>query len=109
MKLKEEINEGQIIQIGKDKYDVLKKDWDIDYWDSKKNKVIGEHIYFELHKLGDSCLHPTHLLKYYPKNGKIFLFEIKQEGKMPKGFKGRRVLIYSYENKRELKLKDIVV
>jgi hypothetical protein len=57
------LSEGQAIQIGKDKYDVLRILEEIDKYDTKNNKAIGEHLAIDLHKHGDISLHPTHLLE----------------------------------------------
>src|SRR3989338_7984726 len=67
--------EGQIITIGKEKYDVLKIFHDIDWWDSNKNEIIGEYTAIELHRIGNFALHPTHLMKlYYNKKDEAVLF-----------------------------------
>ena len=72
--------EGQIITIGKEKYDVLKIFYDIDWWDSNKNEIIGEHTAIELHRIGNFSLYPTHLMKlYYNKKDEAVLFRIEQE------------------------------
>ena len=64
------IQKGNIIKIGKEKYDVLNVTEEIDKYDTEKNEFVGEHTAIELHKIGDSSLHPTHLLKIYHDNRK---------------------------------------
>jgi hypothetical protein len=72
--------EGQIMKIGKEQFDIMKIFHDIDWWDSDKNEIIGEHTAIELHKIGDFALYPTHLMKiYYNKKDEAILFRIEQE------------------------------
>lgn len=102
-----EISKGNIIKIGKDKFDVLTILKEIDKYDTQKNEFIGEHTEIELHKHGSRSLHPTHLLKlYYDDEHTTVLFKIVYE-KAPKEIKKpkQRGHIFNYVNKKAI-LKD---
>jgi hypothetical protein len=103
-----EFEVGNKIQIGKEKFDVLNVTEEIDKWDSKKDKLIGEHLAIELHKFRSSSLHPTHLLKIY-KDRKMILYEIIQEKIItPLAIRlKQRGGIFSYINPREISMKEV--
>jgi len=104
-------NKGQIIKIGKEKFDVLKTFHDINWWDSDKNEIIGEHTAIELHKIGDFDLHPTHLIKlYYDKKDEAVLFRIEQE-KSSKEIENPRQRggMFSLKNKIIIKIGEIKI
>lgn len=75
------IQKGNIIKIGNEKYDVLSTLEEIDKYDTKKNEFVGEHTEIELHKIGDPALHPTHLLKIYHDTNKAILLKIGQDNR----------------------------
>jgi hypothetical protein len=105
------IQKGNIIKIGKDKYDVLNVMEAIDKYDTEKNEFVGEHTAIELHKIGDSSLHPTHLLKVYHNNNKeAILLRIEQD-KPPKWLKKprQRGMMFSYHNKKTIFIADLQI
>ena len=103
-----EFEVGEKISIGKDKFDILKCEGEIDKYDSKKGKFIGEHIAVKLHKLGNSLLHPTHLLKVYP-SGKMKLYKIVQEKRVTPTeiLLKQRGGFFRYIDEKEISIEDI--
>lgn len=100
------ISKGSIIDIKNTHYEILSVTEGIDRYDTKKDKAVGEHTAISLHKLKDSSLHPTHLLKIY-KDKEAFLFDIIPI-KPPEWIKPRqRGHMSSYANKRKVLIKDI--
>jgi hypothetical protein len=105
------IQKGNIIKIGKDKYDVLSVMEGIDKYDTEKNEFVGEHKAIELHKMGDSSLHATHLLKVYHNNNKeAILLRIEQD-KPPKWLEKprQRGMMFSYHDKKSVSIADIKI
>ncbi len=98
---------GDKIQIGKNKFDVLKIVEEVDFWDSKKDMLIGEHLEIELHLIGSSSIRPTHILKiYHDKKNNAVLLEIVHE-KPPKELGRIRGNIFSYKNEKKIPVKNI--
>jgi hypothetical protein len=104
------IQKGNIIKIEKEKYDVLSIMEEIDKYDTEKNEFVGEHTAIELHKFGNSSLHPTHLLKVYNNNNKeAILLRIEQD-KLPEWLKPRqRGMLFSYHDKKTISIADIKI
>ncbi len=103
-----EISEGGIISIFGKKYDVLKGVKECDNVDRDTGKLIGEHIEIELHRHGDSSLHPSHILKLYQDGSdKMILLKIFQEKpKLPLKMRGT---IFRYGDERIISPKDLKV
>ena len=105
------IQKGNIIKIGKDKYDVLSVMEEIDKYNTEKNEFVGEHTAIEIHKFGDSSLHATHLLKIYHDNDKeAVLLRIEQD-KPPKWLEKskQRGMMFSYHDKKTISIADIKI
>ncbi len=105
------IQKGNIIKIGKEKYDVLSVMEEIDRYDTEKNEFVGEHTAIELHKMGDSSLHSTHLLKVYHDNNKeAILLRIEQD-KPPEWLEKprQRGMAFSYHDKKIISIADIKI
>ena len=104
-----EISIGDIIKIGKDKYEVLNIQEDIDWFDTVKNEIQGKHTAIELHKVGDMALHPTHLLKFYHDNKKeAVLLKIVQD-KPPSSIEHprQRGAMFSHQDKKVIPVEKI--
>lgn len=103
------LQKGSILKIGEDRYDVLSVTEDIDLYDTKKTESIGEHIAIELHKIGDSSLLPTHLLKVYHTNDKEAILLRIERDKPPKWLEKprRRGIGCSYHDKKTIPIADI--
>ena len=72
------ISKGDIVNIKKEKYDVLSVIQEFD--------LGGECLEMELHKFGESTLHPTHLLKIYkdkPKSAILINLDNKDKKDIP--------------------------
>jgi len=106
-----DIQKGNIIKFGKEKYYVLSVMGEIDRYDAKKNEFVGEHTVIELHKMGDSSLHPTHLLKVYHDNNKeVILLRIEQDKPPEYLDKPRqRGMSFSYHDKKTISIADIKI
>lgn len=105
------IQKGCILKIGKEKYDVWSVNGDIDRYDTENNEVLGEHTAIELHKRGDSSLHPTHLLKVYIDNDKeAVLLRIEQD-KPPDWLEKprQRGIIFSYHDEKTIPISNIKI
>jgi len=105
------LSKGDIIQMGKEKYDVLRILEEIDKYDVETNAFVGEHTAIEFHQHGSSSLHPTHLLKlYYDKEDEAVVFEIVQE-KPPNGIEKykERGNIFKYLNKKVIPSREIKI
>ncbi len=103
------ITAGNIIKIGKEKYEVLNAFQDIDLFDTEKNQPIGAHIAIELHKIGDTSLHPTHLLKIYENNKEnAILLKIVQEKPTVENSRQRGIW-FSHVDKKEVLIKEIEI
>lgn len=105
------IQKGNILKIGKDKYDVLSFMEEVDKFDTEKNELLGEHTAINLHKTGDSSLHPTHLLKIYHDNGKEAILLRIQQDKPPEWLKKTRErgMMFSYHDKKTILITDIKI
>jgi hypothetical protein len=103
------IKKGNIIKIGKERYDVLNVMEEIDIYDTEKNEFVGEHTAIELHKIGDSSLHATHLLKIYHNNNKeAILLRIEQDKPLKWLEKPKeRGMMLSYHDKQTISIADI--
>lgn len=105
------IQKGNIIRIGKEKYDVLSVMEEIDRYNTEKNEFVGEHTAIEIHKFGDSSLHTTHLLKVYHNNNKeAILLRIEQD-KPPKGLEKprQRGIMFGDHDKKTISIADIKI
>lgn len=103
------ITAGNIITIEKEKYEVLNAFEDIDLFDTEKNQPVGSHIAIELHKIGDTSLHPTHLLKIYENNKEnAILLKIVQEKPTVENPRQRGVW-FSHVDKKEVLIKEIEI
>ena len=81
-----DIRKGDIIKIGKEKYDVLNILEDMDEVDTEKNELIGEHTAIELHKFENASILATHLLKIYYDNDKEGILLKIYYGDIPKKY-----------------------
>ena len=90
-----EIVKEDMIAIGDEKYQVLKVMREIDRYDPKTNRLVGEHLEVELQKIGEKS--PSHFLKIYPK--KAIIMEMKKQ-------KG---IIFNYTDGKEIPLDSITV
>ena len=105
------IQKGNILKIGKDKYDVLGIREEVDKFDTEKNELVGEHTAIDLHKTGDSSLHPTHSLKIYHDSDKeAVLLKIQQD--KPPGWLEKprqRGMVFRYYDKKAIPLTEIKI
>ena len=100
---------GNILRIGKERYEVLECNQRIDYYDVERKRVIGEHIAVQLHKIGDTSLHPTHLLKIYSgENASIFKIVQERPAEWLKNPR-QRGSMFSYVDGRKFATTEIEV
>ena len=106
--------EGNIIRIGRDKFDILTSRKDVDLI-VKDDKVVTDRSYsaMELHKLGDKSSFPTHMLAIYDDNKEeAILFKINYEQpKLPKWVKprSRSYGAMCYSKERVVSVKNIFI
>jgi hypothetical protein len=102
-----EIIQGSTLRIGEDLYDVLRVMKEIDKYDAKANRLVGEHLEVTLHKIGEKSLLPTHILKLYSK--KAVIMKMSQEKidyvKNPR----QRGVIFNYLDGTEIPLDSITL
>jgi hypothetical protein len=105
------INQGDIVKIGNEKYEVLNTTEEVDRYDVKEGRFVGEHIAVEIHKVGDSSLHATHLLKIYHKDSRMAaLLKIEQDKPSTnlKKFKHRGIWL-SYHDEKLIPIGEIKI
>lgn len=104
-----QIKKGDLLSINNEKCEVLTLNEDIDKFDSKNDKLIGEHTAVNLHKIGNKALHPTHLLKIY-KDTKIVLLTITHK-KPPEWLEKprQRGQIFTYSDETKIPVENIKV
>lgn len=105
------IHKGNVLKIGKEKYDVLNVMETIDKYDTQKNESVGEHTAIGLHKMGDTSLQTTHLLKvYHDDDQKAILFRIEQDDSS-KGLERvrQRGGTFSYHDPQTISIADIKI
>ena len=90
-----EIVKEDILTIGDERYRVLKVMKEIDRYDSKSNRLVGEHLEVELQRMGEKS--PSHFLKIYSK--KAIIMEMRKQ-------KG---IIFNYTDGKEVPLDSITV
>lgn len=90
------VSKGDILSIEGEKYNVIKVMREIDRYDSKNKKLVGQHMEIELSNSGET---PTHVLKIYS-DEKIILMNM---GKPQKG------IIFNYLHGRNIPLNSIKV
>ena len=102
---------GNVILIGENKFDVISVLGEIDWYDSKKDEYIGEHLEVGLHIFNSKVLHATHVLKIYNKdNFKVgYLYDFVQNKPLKLERLKTRGNIISYKNERKILLKDVKI
>ena len=61
-----EIIKGNVLRVGENCYEVMRVMKEIDKYDTKHNRLIGEHTQVEMRPIGEKSDLPTHVLKIYP-------------------------------------------
>ncbi|MBU2523005.1 MAG: hypothetical protein KKE23_01800 [Nanoarchaeota archaeon] len=90
------VSKGDTLYIGGEKYNVIKVMREIDRYDSKNKKLVGQHMEIELSNSGEDA---THILKIYS-DDKIILMN---RAKPQKG------IIFNYIHGKNIPLDSIKV
>jgi len=103
-----EMIKGSILRIGEDRYDITRVMKEIDKYDTKNKKLIGEHLQVEIKPAEEKSEFPTHVLKIY--SDRALLVKItKSNSQYIEKPKQKGIGIFKYIYGTEVPLNSITV